>query len=603
MSVSAETLINDANNRVTELVDIANNFVERLASEANRNFSVNLRDFPTLNFSQPTEMLSAIQSRPERPTDLELNEGKITDPGNAPDVNIDPVDTIQIPEESLNLPNLDIPVRPSTETFNIPTSPGVADIPIPSSPTLSYPVVPTLADVDLPTAPNVVVPTFDSVSPDDNLLQQTNNFTFDETLYDYDLLLLIKQTLNDDLVNGGFGLHPDDDQRLFEDARDRSQQSTLSILDEISRVAAARGFELPPGSFFAKTQEAQQKVLTEMNDLNREITFKRADLFVQARQFAMAKGIDLEQVLINYFGEIAERELNASKAIAELGIAIFNASVNAFQARLSKYQADAQVYESRIRALLAQTDIFKSEVEAARLKSEVNKDLIDIYVAQLRAVDSIVGVFRTEMEAANVRAQIERTKLEGFRSEVDAFVAQVRARSEETNIYEAAIRGELAKVQVYEAQVRAFAEQVNAARVEADIRFKNADVDIKENELRLEKYRADIQRYEADITKEVSRIRELANTYGVDQQSYKALLDGWEAWERIGVQNKDIFINTLVEDTKLEQNKAQIELQALVSAANVRLTAAGAGVKMYENIAAGAESSLNSLVSLAQESV
>ena len=138
---------------------------------------------------------------------------------------------------------------------------------------------------------------------------------------------------------------------------------------------------------------------------------------------------------------------------------------------------------------------------------------------------------------------------------------------------------------------------------EDQFRFKNADVDIKENELRLEKYRADIQRYEADITKEVSRIRELANTYGVDQQSYKALLDGWEAWERIGVQNKDIFINTLVEDTKLEQNKAQIELQALVSAANVRLTAAGAGVKMYENIAAGAESSLNSLVSLAQESV
>lgn len=527
--------------------------------------------------------------------------GGVDVPGAAPEASVRDLVDVVVPDFTGVLPELNFPVVPSNA---LPSAPGAApefSAPaIPDRPTVSLPAVPVLADIAIPDAPSIEIPLFDTAAPLTEVDPPTERFVWAEAAYSSDLLDRATALLESDIENGGYGLDPRDEQRLWERERDRQLRNAEADIGELDRQMSSRGFSMPTGTHRAALATASQRAGEALSAASRDIAMKRADLYVQNRQFAITTGLNAEQFLIQYHAGMAERSLNAAKYLVDAGIALFNTQVEAANLRLRAYQTAAQVFETRVRAALANAEVFKTQIEAASLRVQVNRETIDLYRSQLDGVKALIDIYRTEMEAANVSAQIERIRLEAFREQVGAYAAQVRAKSDEFGMYEAAIRGEVARVDAFKSQVQAYGSQVDAARTRLSIGQEQVRTDIERGRLALETHQQNIVRYREVLSGTVQAAKILLEKQGVD-------VDVWARQNNLTAEREKLSLEAW-RASKAHQNNqysyyiswAKTMLEALANEAQLKVKAADSGVSIYSNIAAGAMSSLNMLASIAE---
>src|ERR1051325_5286205 len=279
------------------------------------------------------------------------------------------VTAFTVPDFTSTAPDISIPSAPTMTMPASPNQPSLDDVPLPTAPTLVFPSAPALSSLSFPETPSIQLPSFTATAPVDDLLAPSNTFNFAEVDYQSALLDAEKAKLLDNLVNGGYGIETADEQGLLQRERDRETEITLAAVDEVFRAGASRGFPLPPGELNVATQRAQQAMQDKLSTVSRDIAIRRGDLFVDNRKFTIEQVRALETTLLNYHNAVMERTLNAQKATIDAAIAVFDALVRRFNARLDAYKTQASVFESQIRAALTQAEIYRAQISAVEVQA------------------------------------------------------------------------------------------------------------------------------------------------------------------------------------------------------------------------------------------
>ena len=433
-----------------------------------------------------------------------------------------------IPALNVVAPEITIPAAPDSTLPDAPVQDfETRYLDLPATPTFTLPDAPSFTPVVIPEPQMVEVPTFDMAADFGDLVEPSTVFNFSEADYQSVLLDEVKNKILYDLINGGYGIDEDDERRLWDRARERELVNAQATMEEISRTNAARGFALPQGSLYAQMSAAEQDLLEKGSSLSRDIASKRADLYVENRRFMIDAARQVEGILIQHAGTVAERALNAARATAEFGIQLFNVQVAKYNAKLDAFRTYAAAFESRVRAALAGVEIFKSRVESARLSIDAQRAHAEVYNTQIEGVQALIGLYRSQVEAVQTAAQIEQIKLEGFRTRVSAYAEQVRARGVEFEMFRAQLAGEQSKVDVYRTQVEAYSAALGGIETQARIADTKARVEIAQAQNVLETYRTEIEAYRAKssvINDKIAAILEADKTYASVYTAYMGAL-------------------------------------------------------------------------------
>lgn len=496
-------------------------------------------------------------------------------------------------------PTLNLPTAPSNSLPAAPANAPDFNAPsLPDRPTITLPSVPSFAAILIPDAPALDLPIFSATAPIDSLVEPSTQYQFNEADYSDTLLTSMKAKLQSDLDNGGYGIDAGDENGLWERARERELRAADIAIDEATSQIAARGFVLPPGALFMAQQQAEEGVLDKTSTLNRDIALKRADMYVQARQFAIGKANEVEQMLVTFAAGRAERALNAAKAQIDVGISLYQLRVEKFKAALSSYQVQAGVYETQIRASLQKLEVFKAQIEGARAAAEVQTLQVQVYRSQVDAANLIIGLYRTEMEAARIKADVERLKLEGFKAQVEAYASQVGAREAEFRMFSAQIQGETAKVEVYKASADAYRSKVDGVKTKVEADDIIAKAQIATNESILRRYLADVESYRAQISKINDENTNILRGTGLTVEIERAL----NAQEH---ERRLLVTEVSKGNASIYAQQAQLNIEAAKSRLQAYLTAQGITVDAYKfsNDALGriASSALSQLTAVASK--
>jgi hypothetical protein len=427
------------------------------------------------------------------PPDPDINDISITEFSGIPGYDIAPL-------------VLDMPLRPDTPAMaDLGEAPTMGEIPIPNVPSLPLITIPVMREITLPSALSLETITFDGVMPVDIIGDVDASFTYAEGIYQSDLLDNIKAKLNDLVLNGGTGLGADIEADLWDREKERADLALQEAKDKVSAEWAERGFDLPTGVLTSLLLALDTEYLNQRAQSGREIAIKQAEIAKEETQFALKLGADLENMLMTFFNQVAQRSLEAAKATTEYGIAILNARIAKYAAQMEAYKTNAAVFEIRTKAVLAQIEIYKAQLEGQKLISELNMADLEVYKALVGTSQLYIEMYKTEMEAANIRANVERVKIEVFKAQVEAFIAKVQYNTSLFTLYDSAIKGEMAKAQVYATQVEAYKDRVEASKVESDVIMSEAQTEIAVEKMKLEKFMTMMQAFEIKVKQESAR--------------------------------------------------------------------------------------------------
>jgi hypothetical protein len=512
----------------------------------------------------------------------------------APDkVSIDPFGGKAQPLDIGDVPKLEFPNKgyDAPPEFTPPTIGDGPEIDI-----NKFGPLPRLDEIRVPDMPRLPTIDFTAVAPSNSTLTPPSEvFSFNEQDYSSELLNLLRLKLQADLTNGGYGIETNDELKLWDRAREREMANANQSIDDIEREFSSRRFSVPPGTFFGALEKSRQALQDASSTFNREVALKRADLYVQNRQFTIQQGSQLEGALIQYHGSMMERLLNASKYLIDAAIASYNARVTAYNAMLDGYKTEAQVFESKLRANGLLLDQYRATAEVEKIRADVNMTRINQYKAGIEAYDTLVNLYRTQVEAANVKASVEKLKLDAFRAQVEAYISQVQAKSAEFNAFEAKARGELGKAQIFDAQVRSYAGTVEAAKAKTE-----AESLVLKSQI--EKARADIEKYNSQITQyrtmletklQVEGLKE--RVYGADIQAYESRVRSQQAIGDLAVSSGRVNLESHTAVMANNINKSKLELEKAVKQADINFGAAQATVGVYSGLITAALNSINAL--------
>ncbi len=597
-------IVAKAQNFAEDQLNNAQQFVNKLSELATTDFNISLPAIWDWSlYDKSTEAMNKVLNmKPEAP--------KILDPDmdlpQVPDFNFTEPAPVDVPELEAQRPELNYPDKPDGTLPDMPEMPEINDIDLPEKPAITVPTPPELASFEIPKPPSVSIPAFRAVLPDDDIIVPSNlygdwlkHYDFNEQGYRSLLGEAIETLLLNDVKNGGTGINPEDERLLWERAKDRQNIEAQTSIDEVRRNYAAIGFATPTGALMSQEESARNKAVKEAGGTAREISIKRADLYAENRKYALDKAISLENILINYHNTLKERSLNASKAVLDAGIKIYNLEVERYNARLSGYKAAADAHEAAIRAASTRIQMYKTQLDGVLSEEQHRREAkISVYKEQLSAVNTMISVYKTEMEAAKVHSEFEKSRLDVFKTSVDAYHTLVQSKTAEFNMYEAEMRGEMEKVKVYESDVRTYQTRVEGLKTKATVNSINIENQAKEAKLKLDAYGAKLNGFKATLQMAESRTKNHLEQYRAEVTAYGQVAGAV-------TKTYDMFINTgrlnsqsNIEATQQSVKLAEFELRRLSEQAKLRMDASKAGADVYKNLAAGALSSVNALASV-----
>jgi len=475
------------------------------------------------------------------------------------------------------LATIDFPVVPNAPTISLPTVPVLPTITVtaPNAPSVSLPSVPSLADIavttpvrpalTLPAAPvfnNIVMPTITSITlptltalaPSELLPDPTDLFAFSESGYSSLLLLAGQQKLANDLANGGYGIETADELAIWQRAQDRELRAGVAAAADIARAMAARGFAMPPGAMLAQMASSNQATLEKMSTLSRDTALKRADMYVENRKFTIDQAREYEALTTALYSAVMERALNASKATAEFGIAVYNASLAKFDALTKAFSVQVQAYGEEVRAAVATLEVQRLSLEVVRTETEVQKTQAQLYLDQIEAQKLPLEIYRTD---AQVQQMLADTQVNVQRNQVAVYSAEMDAQRIPVELYrtEAQVQQILAdtQVNVQRNQISAYIAETEAQKVLVDM--YRTDISALEGLAQVEHLKLDTFRCQVEAYAEMIRAQTLQ-------------LQGYEAQTRGDMVQAEIYKTQV--DAQLVQAE-YAKAQAQINEANTQI--------------------------------
>lgn len=223
--------------------------------------------------------------------------------------------------------------------------------------------------------------------------------------------------LNDDLLNGGYGLLADDERPVWERGKDRIVKAVEAELSVADRVSAARGFTLPTGAQAILARKAQESVTQQVAALNLEITINQINLRVEQRKFAIAETIQLglsrlqseisivdsilrnQQHAINLAIEQARMDIDVAKTNATLGSDNNRALLDKNRILLDKWQTKVNAYYKAIDAKISNANgSVTAFAQVASLRLKAAEAGVDLYSKTIESAQNSLSAIATLAE-------------------------------------------------------------------------------------------------------------------------------------------------------------------------------------------------------------
>ncbi len=532
--------------------------------------------------------------RPLRPT-IDPSRFDFNAPPPAPDAPAFQREAIQIDQA----PDYNVP-DPILRTITPPVTPVVAEpvpppdtapLVVPDTPDYVLPALPTLLDLNLPSVPAIVLPEFEGERPVFVEPSFAENWSFTPQQYVSELLDKVRGKVSG-MMDGSTGLEPIEDA-LFGRGADRIALEVRRDIDTRVTEFASRGFSEPNGILASAVDQIIQSGQNRKAELNREITIQSYQELLTNLRFAVQQGIALEQVAVNLHIQMQQMALSAAQFARETALAILNARISVFNARLAAYQTDAAVLRDRIQAALARVELYRAQIEGEKARGEINQQRVELYTAQVNTLNVMADFYRAQVEGVKAQADVERSKIDKFKAMVDAFSARWSAYGEQVKAYTAQIEAENGAVQVHRNLVEAYAARVNATNQVNRGRIDVQDLRLREHQQALLAWRGGLDRMlalfegeRARVAAEGQRADAIARIYTADAGVETAASAASDRSLQIGLERARAQNESALES-------ARIRVQENVQLTGFGLEAIKAQAQVLAQLAAAALSSMN----------
>lgn len=229
----------------------------------------------------------------------------------------------------------------------------------------------------------------------------TLTFSYNDPGYNSQLRQYVADKLIFDLINGGYGIDVNDEQALFDRARDREAQLLSENELNVTRQAAGTGFPLPQGALFKQLEKARSEYVAKNSSVNRDIALKRADLFVANRRQVIEQAMKYEDQGIELYNAIQNRTLLAARTQVEMAVFLFDSGVKLFQSRLAALTSQV---ESQLAINQALVNIHASSVAAyaATVNAAVQGARVDLENSK-NSAEHALNVWRSNVQITSER--------------------------------------------------------------------------------------------------------------------------------------------------------------------------------------------------------
>jgi hypothetical protein len=233
-----------------------------------------------------------------------------------------------------------------------------------------------------------------------------NNFAFTEIPYSSNLLTDLRARLLEWVDGKSTGILPSVEQAIYDRGRAREVAVSNRKAQEAIRSFAMRGFPKPPGALSIEIQDAAQEAQNNSVTLNREIIIKQAELEQSNRRFSFEQAGKMEDALIAYTNQQAQRVIDSAKALQQFTIEIF-------QQQVAEYGVNTQGYSARVGAEVstfkAKTDVQVAEanirMEAARVSMQAYIQQVTLQVEAMKAGATVSAqLAASALSAVNISA-------------------------------------------------------------------------------------------------------------------------------------------------------------------------------------------------------
>jgi len=307
----------------------------------------------------------------------------------------------------------------------LPSAPSVATFDFPTKPDYTIPTVPTLTDITIPefiegtiSSITSTLPTMDFETPSVTEISAT------ETIYD-SLISTIKARLESNVLNGGTMINPSVEADIWNRDLEREEQALQDAIDKLTGQWAKLGFSAPDGLLAGSIIALNNEYTNKKLDRSREIAVKQAELEQTGLFKSLELGISLENILLVSQNEYAKRVLDATKATADVTIAIFRERVSRYNAMLETFKSDVIAYKTSIEAEAVRAEVYKARLSGSQIIANIDESRVKAYTAQIAGVEQLVNIYNTEVKAVAIMYEAEKQKIDRYKVMVEAYVASI----------------------------------------------------------------------------------------------------------------------------------------------------------------------------------
>lgn len=590
---TAENLVATAHDKFT---DLGKQTYDLAVNNLTGAWPVSLSPLP-VNVSFDFDGELAAFNRPVRPA-LDAAAFDFRAPGSAPGAppvyTVNPLTFDEAPiDPGLVAPTLNYGPRPDAPLVSVPVAPpDPAALVFPVEPGYTMPDVPSIESLNLPAAPDLDIPEFTGTSPvfQEPALNETWDFTPGEyvgTLKDA-LVAAINPMLQ---AKPALPEHIED--AIFQKGRSRIEIETGRAVEQAYTEFAARGFDMPQGMLNGTVLELRQKGQDQIAEFNRDAVVKQYEETLQNLRFAITNGAALEGTLIQLFIEGQRFELQAAQFQRDSTVALLNARISAFNARLQGYQTDAQVFEARIRATLSRVEVYRAQIEGERARGEINVQKIQLYEGMLRGVQVLADFYRTRVQVVQTQADVQRSVIDRYKAQVDAYDSRWRAFATEMQGYTANVEAEGKRVDVYRTLVDAQFKKVDAWSTKGNLQLGAERLNIEQAGQRLAAWRAQVERYGADLGAERARLAAVSSLAGAQTQMYTAESNVESAASAATDRSFELGLSKARADVDAQLQKAQMQISQAMQMLTQAVEIARSKSQIASQLAASTMSAVN----------
>ncbi len=493
------------------------------------------------------------------------------------------------PQETFTTPIINFPTAPLFSPLTKPEALTIA-LPggVPDAPVITLPTELSVGNQNIPNMPAISLPSFGEALPTLDIDLPQTTFAYVEPVYVSALKTAIATKLLSGVENGGTGLNATVETAIWNRQIERLEQQKDDDVDKTLNLFAGRGFDMPTGMVAMQVREILKTFTNDRSQASRDVAIEQAKIAKEMTQFFLSTGLNLEQIELNHANNVANRTLEAEKAVVQFSIDLFNSKVSKFNLELDRYKAKQVEVEMKLKIqelILAQ---YQMELQGVETSIKVDGIKIDNYRAILQSHDINIKLYEAELGAVVALLNIERAKVDIFKSEIDAYVAQLKAQKNEYDLYLAQISGEEAKINIHQTEVEAYATRVNAVKVSNDVVIAQINADIAEENMNLKAHLGNIDLYKAKSDQAMTEIGQEADIFRTNSSVFETLLKHAQAQAEYNVEAQ-------IKTESLDQRAAEMSLET----ARANLNAVQQSMKIRSIAALGqtkASASLSGMV-------